>query len=250
MAQDGTWKSKTDLLNKRVFCTAVTLPTGEILVVNGTTDYFQSVPNGVFQPELYSPGLSAGQLGSTRALARSNTAPALDGSGPASTPRGYHSFALLLQDGRVFVGGGERDTNGSLTWPFPESMYSGEIFSPPYLFEPMTGGGSQPTVQPTIEACPSRIFYGAQFTIETTTYGGTIDRVVALRPAAITHHADANQRYVELAFTPGPGADEITVTAPAFELAPKGHYMIFVTEHRTSPNDRRVPSVAKFVKFR
>ena len=72
----------------------------------------------------------------------------------------------------------------------------------------------------------------------------------APRPDTITHHADANQCYIELAFTSGPGADEITVTAPILELAPKGHYMIFVTEHRTSPHDRRVPSVAKFVKFR
>ena len=46
---------------------------------------------------------------------------------PAAIPRTYHSVALLMPDGRVFIGG------GGLCGTCGTNHFDGEIFTPPYL---------------------------------------------------------------------------------------------------------------------
>ena len=68
--------------------------------------------------------------------------------------REYHSTALLLPDGRVLMAGGGQ-LPGRAT-----NIYSGEIYSPPYLFK---------GARPTIASAPSVVKYGANFTVSRRT---------------------------------------------------------------------------------
>ena len=89
-----------------------------------------------------------------------------------------------------------------------------------------------------------------------------IDAVVLLRPAAVTHHFDNDQRYIELAFStenpmddlsgPIPRTEEdLRITAPDDTLGPAGYYMLFVieTDGLTQYEGHRVPSLAEFIKI-
>ena len=132
-------------------------------------------------------------------------------------PRIYHSTSILLPDGRVLAAG----TDGEFT---------AEIYSPPYLFQ---------GPRPEISSAPPTSSYGNTFQVSSPD-AQDIARVVLIRPAAMTHSVNMEQRYVELEFVAGSGV--LTVQAPpSANLAPKGYYMLFVV------NSAGVPSVATFI---
>ena len=72
-------------------------------------------------------------------------------------------------------------------------------------------------------------------------------KVTLHRPAAVTHHYDMNNRYIELAFSGGSGAGSHQLTAPRVDVAPPGYYLLFLLEERAG--GRLVPSLASFVRF-
>jgi hypothetical protein len=61
-----------------------------------------------------------------------------------------------------------------------------------------------------------------------------------IKPAAVTHQSDPNQRYVDLPITPDGGSVLLNLTTNP-NIAPPGWYMLFVT------NAAGVPSTAKWV---
>ena len=77
-------------------------------------------------------------------------------------------------------------------------------------------------------------------------------RVVLLRPAAVTHHFDYDQRYIELKINNfvynqwNPTDVEIHIESPQEDLGPAGYYMLFALEKE---NGKRVPSEAVFIKL-
>ncbi len=84
--------------------------------------------------------------------------------------------------------------------------------------------------------------------------GTTVGKVVLMRPGSLTHHADMDQRYVELPLTDGgppgtvvfnapDGPPTTPPTPPGYLAAPLGYYMIFVL------TNTGIPSEAEFVQF-
>lgn len=129
--------------------------------------------------------------------------------------RGYHSAALLLPDGSVLMGG---DPNGGNT---PHERYL-----PAYFFKS----------RPAIGAAPSSIAYGAAFAVQTPT-PAAIAEVVLMRPGAVTHGVNQNQRYVGCSIA-GRTATQVQVTAP-----PDGRDDPFLREARAT---RAAAETARF----
>lgn len=140
-------------------------------------------------------------------------------------PRRYHSVALLLPTGEVMATGGQSGAGQSEI----------EVFQPPYLF-----AGARPTIT---SVSPDPIHHGSPFTIETPN-PTDIQKVTLVRPMAVTHQTDSEQRVIQLSPTVS-GVTTLAATAPSpghpHGLAPKGYYMLFLI------NTAGVPSEATFV---
>jgi hypothetical protein len=138
-------------------------------------------------------------------------------------PRTYHSSAFLLPDGRVMAIG-ENPANAT----FDKRI---SVYSPPYLFK-----GARPQIQ---SVAATNWAYGST---QQVTVSGPVTRASLIRPAAVTHSSDPNQRFVELPMTvKANNTIDLNVTSNP-NIAPPGWYMLFVHD----PNG--IPSVAKWVK--
>ncbi len=137
--------------------------------------------------------------------------------------RGYHSTALLLPDGRVLSAGSDDIAK-------PDYSQTVEIYKPPYLFK---------GARPKILTSPATIHYNTNFTL-TSNEAATITSVALLRPGAVTHAQNYDQRMIPLTFTVS--GTTITATAPASaNYAPPGYYMVVIV------NSAGVPSVMPFL---
>lgn len=143
-------------------------------------------------------------------------------------PRTYHSTAVLLQDGRIFHGGGglcdcEADHRNA------------EVFSPPYLFN----ANGSPAARPAIALNKATVPLG--FTI-TVTSSQNLAMISAIRYGSVTHSTNTDQRRVELC---GPnirpcGGSPVEVRLPGNSgVMIRGNWMIF------GINNAGVPSIAK-----
>lgn len=198
---------------------SVILPTGHVLIMGGESDdagiHTKSLSCEILDPD------------NPTALRR------MDDLGEA---RMYHSQALLLADGRVWMSGNAGENSASGT--------SYEIFYPPYMFS----GSALRTDRPVIVAAPDTVFYGQPFFVETDVDATTIDEVCLMHPSAITHATDMGQRRILLEFT-ALNADSLAVTAPPDStFGSIGDYMLFVVQPDGGVLDK-VPSDGKFLRL-
>jgi hypothetical protein len=147
--------------------------------------------------------------------------------------RNYHSEALLLPDGRLITLGSDplyADADNKVPGTFERRI---EIYSPPYLFQ-----GDRPQ----IASGPVQVERG-----DTVWFGspnaGAIRSARLVRPSAVTHVTDVDQRSIRLEI--GRNGDGIDATIPeSAGLVPPGWYMLFVTD------DNGAPSKAHWVHVR
>jgi hypothetical protein len=213
-AASPKWVQTAPMAHPRTYHNLTLLPDGNVLVTGGGTTTDAISPAGaVYQAELWSPTtktytpLASGQV-----------------------PRLYHSTALLLPDGRVLVGAGGR-FNGYPSNDVSDRT-SAEIFSPPYLFK---------GPRPTITSAPASSTYGATISVQTPD-AANIVKVSLIRLASVTHAFNTDQRFLPLTFTVS--GNQLNVEMPAnANLAPPGHYMIFILD------GNGVPSVASMIQI-
>ncbi|MFF3309314.1 galactose oxidase-like domain-containing protein [Streptomyces sp. NPDC002952] len=185
----------------KMYVSAVLLPDGKVLETGGA---LHNRANPVYESSLFDPATST-----------------FDPMAPDPEERGYHSSAFLLPDGRVMTTG---DNPGNGTWNHDVSVYT-----PPYLLK-----GPRPAITSVID---TEWVYGDTQRI-------TVDRPVAkaelIRPAAVTHSSDPNQRFVDLPLSVDGNNVDLNVTSNP-NLAPPGWYMLFAVDANG------VPSVAEWV---
>jgi len=209
----------------RQYANGVMLPTGQVLICGGVSN--SGADTGVLQGEIYEPGIDW----PNRIYSPSG------GPGPqpawsvtpdsATVVRNYHSVAILLPDGRVWIAGSsKRAASGD-----PDNATIAEkrieIYSPSYVGQP----------RPTISASPDYINYGIPFEVETPN-AAAIERVALIRCGSTTHAFDSDQRYVGLEFNHA-GGDRLIVTAPPHSaVAPPGFYTLWIIDSEGRPCKR------------
>ncbi|GAB3682710.1 hypothetical protein GCM10027589_52510 [Actinocorallia lasiicapitis] len=192
-----------DLAQPKVYVSAVLLPDGTVFETGGTTGNRAGYTHeaAVFDPK--KPGQWTAMNGDP-------------------VGRTYHASAILLPDGRVMAQGSNPVSN------FFETRIS--LYSPPYLFK---------GPRPRITGVDSKLWaYGSVHTFKTDR---KIKTAWLIRPAAVTHSSDPNQRAVapeKLKISGGTVKFKVTNNP---NVAPPGWYMLFATDARG------VPSVAKWI---
>lgn len=210
---------------------AVALPDGSVFICGGLPPS-GTPPNGgasmLYRPPA-GPGLGTLSTMDTLQFARQ-----------------HHSTSLLLPSAKVMVSGGD-DAGNTI-----------EVFSPPYLFDSL-GAPLAESARPDITSFPDPaagtiVLHGSTFDVGTSN-PASIDRVVMVKPMAVTHQTDTEQRVIRLAHTVT-GPSTISVTAPdgrvypygvggghTHAIAGRGYYMLFLL------NADGVPSRAKFIRL-
>ncbi|MEE1756263.1 galactose oxidase early set domain-containing protein [Streptomyces sp. SP18CS02] len=187
----------------KMYVSAVLLPDGKVFETGGA---LHNRADPVYEASMFDPATDTWQPGMA--------------TDPAD--RGYHSASFLLPDGRV-MSVGDNPGDGSYTDKV-------SVYTPPYLFK-----GPRPQITSVID---NRWRYGDTQRI-------TVDRPIAraelIRPSAVTHSSDPNQRFVDL---PMSVLDDRTIDLNVTsnpDLAPPGWYMLFGVDAAG------VPTVAEWV---
>ncbi|MFL9898511.1 RICIN domain-containing protein [Paraburkholderia fungorum] len=199
---------------RRAFNNSVVLPNGQVVVVGGQA-FAQpfSDDTAVLAPELWDP-----------------TTKLFSVLAPQAMPRVYHSFALLLPDGRVLSGGGGLCGNCTANHP------NVEILTPPYL---LNADGSAAT-RPTISAAPTEAQLGTSIAV---TASSGMKAFALMRLSSATHSVNNEQRRVPVSFTVGT-AGEYLVSIPSDPgVVIPGYYMLF------GLNAKGVPSVSRTLRI-
>ena len=201
----------SSLSSRRAWANATVLPDGRVLVTGGSGKPNQLV-NVNNRAEIWNPDTGNWSVGAS-----------------GLRPRLYHSFALLLPDASVLVGGGGAAKDS------PVNNFHSEIYYPPYLYD-ASGALAD---RPVIESAPQVLETGQSFTISADPQ--EVDRVTLVDAGAVTHGVNLQQRFVELAFSATGSTISAEMPVRAAETPP-GYYLLFVL------NGAGVPSVARIVR--
>ncbi|MER7581703.1 galactose oxidase-like domain-containing protein [Kitasatospora sp. NPDC097691] len=234
---NGTWTAEKSRAFGRTQDDTVLLPTGRLMTVNGAYD-IRDYGNGPYNPNAdlkyrqieLRDDQGNWQLGPVQRL-----------------PRGYHSNAVVLPDGRVLVTGDElqqlanntdvnRTVSGIPGTTGPVTMNGTiEIYEPAYLHQ---GGG-----RPDLDDAPTvPIGYDKKFTVSSSTSDQVV-KAVLLAPTTSTHSVNTSQRHLDLRITSQAGNRLQLQAPPDAKAAPPGWYMVFLL------NGKGVPSEAKWIQL-
>jgi len=197
----------------RAMHNSVVLPNGQVIISGGQT-YVKifSDDRSVLMTELWDP--------KTEAFTKLSV---------MQVPRNYHSFSLLLPDGRVLIGGG--GLCGSCT----TNHFDAQILTPPYL---LNADGSAAN-RPAIISAPSSGTAGGTLAVSTDVPAS----FALIRLSAVTHSINNDQRRIPLQVASNNG-NSYTLQLPADRgIILPGYYMLFAL------NANGVPSISKTVKI-
>lgn len=239
---DGILESLTPA---RVNGMMVLLPTGEVLACGGETRHGDE-KHPVQPLEVYRSETNAWRTLPVR----------------TQVTRGYHSVALLLPDGRVWLAGSNRHCD----WSFHNSSkFSGgpqpttkqqlevkdgqtllvdnrelriEIFEPWYVGHPD---------RPSFALDCAAVEVGGEFKV-TTEQADAIVRVALMRAGSTTHGFNSDQRFVAVPFQRD--GKTLVVTLPNKEsLLPPGPWLVFLTARTVNADGSDVPSEGRWLSI-
>ncbi|NGO15192.1 DUF1929 domain-containing protein [Streptomyces sp. HC44] len=199
-----------DLPQGTRYLNSVIMPDDSVFTSNGSEDYRGRSASNILKAQFYDP--------------KSNT---FRTAASPKVGRNYHSEALLLPDGRVATFGSDPlfdDQQNTKLGHFEQRM---EIYTPPALHKngknrPMLGGGPR-----ELDAERRATF--------ATRHPDRIVKARLMRPSAVTHTTDVEQRSIALGLTRT--KISITVDVPKDPtLVPPGWYMLFVTDAEGTPS--------------
>lgn len=221
----------------RVNSNAVLLPTGDVCIVGGVHDN-GVVANGVVtqfeDPVLRAEILRPGIDWTTGTYTSNGDGTWSAPSGDAAHARNYHSVALLLPNGKVWVAGG--NTNAQSGDPDGDLTVGGvtkkrgikriELYEPGYIAVPN---------RIRITSSPRLVTYLEEFDIGLDRPATDVGRVALVRNGSATHSTNNDQRYVGLEIV-SRGGNTVRVRCPRNgTYAPPGYYMLWVTDTTGNP---------------
>ena len=207
----------TTPMNKpRQWANATVLPNGEVLVTGGTRFADNAGTDAVRASEIWSPSTQTWKLGAS-----------------AARYRGYHSSAILLQNGTVLSTGGGA--------PGPVTNLNAEVYYPPYLFD-RSGDASVLASRPKLAAISTNAFSPGETIGLRLASGSTVSSVALIGLSSTTHSFNSGQRYQKLPFTRS--GLTITATLPAnAHLTPPGYYQVVVVNRGGAPSRGAIVSI-------
>lgn len=193
----------------RDWATATVLPTGKVVVTGGSSQGDAANTGDVRSEETWDPATARWTLGPSQA-----------------DYRGYHSNAMLLQDGAVMVAGGGV--------PGPVVNFSAQVYYPPYLFT-AAGGQARLAARPQIVSLSGNALgHNQSFKVEVST-SGPISQLVLVGLSEVTHSFNSGQRRYPLAFTQS--GTVLATKAPASgSEAPPGYYQLVAVDASGVPS--------------
>lgn len=205
-----------DLPQGTRYLNSVLMPDDTVFTTGGSRDYRGRGASNILKAQFYDPGTNE-----------------FTAAADPTVGRNYHSEALLLPDGRVATFGSDSlygDRANTRLGTFEQRM---EVYTPPALHR---GKGRRPV----IGSGPEALARGgsATYAVEDA---GRITAARLMRPSAVTHTTDVEQRSVELGLRKTAGTVTVAVPREA-TLVPPGWYMLFLTDARGTPSE------AKWVK--
>ncbi|MEW2545005.1 galactose oxidase-like domain-containing protein [Streptomyces sp. NPDC047002] len=199
------------------YLSSVLLPDDSVFTTGGSSDYRGRGASDILKAQFYDAGSNSFR--------------------PAADPtvgRDYHSEALLLPDGRVVTFGSDPlygNADNTKLGTFEQRV---EVYTPPYL------QGGKEADRPVLGAGPREPDADGTATFRAPKPGSLVTARL-MRPSAVTHTTDVEQRSIDL--TMKRSAHAVTVRVPGDRtLVPPGWYMLFFTDARG------VPSQAKWIR--
>lgn len=210
------YKDGPDLPQGTRYLNSVILPDDTVFTTGGSEDYRGRSDSDIHKAQFYDP-------------AKNEFREAAD----PKVGRNYHAAALLLPDGRVATFGSDPLYGDKANTKLGEFEKRVEIYTPPYLHD------GRAENRPKIGDGPQQLEPGQKATYATNE-ASTVAKARLMRPSAVTHVTDVEQRSLELEVEKGSG--EVTVSVPEDRsMAPPGWYMLFLVD------EEGTPSVAKWV---
>ncbi|WP_327656496.1 kelch motif-containing protein [Streptomyces sp. NBC_00483] len=186
------------------YLNSVIMPDDSVFTTNGSKDYRGRSASNIHKAQFYDPQQNAFQEAAAPKVGRN-----------------YHSEALLLPDGRVVSFGSDPLYDNQQNTKLGHFEQRMEIYTPPALHR----GGDQ---RPVLGAGPETLPASGRATFRTKQADGIV-KARLMRPSAVTHTTDVEQRSIALDVKKSKGS--VTLAAPKDKtLVPPGWYMVFVSD--------------------
>ncbi|MGH4033732.1 galactose oxidase-like domain-containing protein [Actinomycetota bacterium Odt1-20B] len=187
------------------YLNSVIMPDDSVFTTNGSSDYRGRSASNILKAQFYDPKENAFREAAEPKVGRN-----------------YHSEALLLPDGRVASFGSDPLYDNEQNTKLGHFEQRMEIYTPPSLHQ----AGDK---RPVLGDGPETLADSGRATFKTA-HPDTIASARLMRPSAVTHTTDVEQRSIALGLTKN--KDSVTVDVPKGDtaLVPPGWYMLFVTD--------------------